>query len=169
MPKEFRIPHTSAIIRNIINEKNIYINGANIFMFDREMQMHPSVFSGNCLPGVGKYLFYIAKIFFRIEKNIYYFYLEKNLECISLSSNFYKNYHISLNLLNKYKISLLDLIDFKLEELEVLNRDIIKINKYKENIDIITDYFYAQKLFKEKPKYYSGPNNFHLASLMKKN
>ena len=141
MPKELRIPHTSAIIKNIINDKNIYINAARIFLFDREMKMYPSVFSGICLPGVGKYLYYIAKIIIKMEKIIYYFYLEKNLECISLSNNFYKNYHISLNLLNKYKISLLDLIDFKFEELELLNRDIIKINKYKENLDMITDIF----------------------------
>ena len=90
------------------------------------------------------------------------------MECISLSYNFYKNYHISLNLLNRYKISLLELIDFKFEDLEALNKDIIKINKYKKNMDLITDYFYAQKLFKEKSKDYLGQNTFHLAALMKK-
>ena len=169
LPKEFRIPHTCAIIRNVINEKNKYINNSDIFVFDREMQMYPANISGICTPGLGKYLYCIIKLSFKLNKNEYYFYLGKNLECISISYNFYQNYHISLNFLNKYKISLLEFIDYKFEDLEVLNKDIIKINKYKENLNMITDYFYSQKLFKEKSKYSSGQNNFHLVTLMKKN
>ena len=161
-PKELRIPHNCTIIRHIINEKNKLINNTLVFLFDKEMQMHPTFLSGICLPGLGKYLFCIMKSCFKNDKNEYYFYLGKNFECISLSYNFDINYHISLNLLNKYKINLLDLFDIKFEDLEILNKDIIKINKYKENLDMITDYFYAQKLFKEKSKYYSGQNNFHL-------
>ena len=168
LPKEFRIPHTCAIIRNVINEKNKYINNSDIFVFDREMQMYPANISGICTPGLGKYLYCIIKLSFKLNKNEYYFYLGKNLECISISYNFYQNYHISLNFLNKYKISLLEFIDYKFEDLEVLNKDIIKINKYKENLNMITDYFYSQKLFKEKSKYSSGQNNFHLVTLMKK-
>ena len=169
IPKELRIPHNSAMIRYLINEQNIYINNYNIFLFDREMQMYPSLFSGLSMPGMGKFLFCISKILCNNIENRYYFYLGKNLECISLSYNFYQNYHISLNLLNRYKISLLELIDFKFEDLEALNKDIIKINKYNQNLDLVTDYFYAQKLFKEKTKYYSGQNTFHLVTLMKKN
>ena len=168
IPKDFRIPHTCAIIRHIINEKNKHFNN-DIFLFDREMQMYPATLTGICSPGLGKYLYCIVKVIFKIYRDEYYFYLGKNLECISISYNFFKNYHISLNLLNKYKINLLELIDFKFEDLEKLNKDIIKINKYKENLNMITDYFYSQKLFKEKSKYYSGQNNFHLVTLMKKN
>ena len=131
--------------------------------------MYPANISGICTPGLGKYLYCIIKLSFKLNKNEYYFYLGKNLECISISYNFYQNYHISLNFLNKYKISLLEFIDYKFEDLEVLNKDIIKINKYKENLNMITDYFYSQKLFKEKSKYSSGQNNFHLVTLMKKN
>ena len=93
---------------------------------------------------------------------LFFFYLGKNFECLSISSNFYTNYHISLNILNKYKINPLELIDFKMEKLAELNTDIIKINKYKQNLDIKTDYFYAQKLFKEKSKYHLGQNKFQL-------
>ena len=168
MPKELRIPHNSAMIKHLINEQNIYINNNDIFLFDREMQMYPCLLYGISMPGLGKFLYCITKIFCHNIENKYYFYLGKNLECISLSYNFYKNYHISLNLLNRYKINLLELIDFKFEDLEVLNKDITKINKYKQNLDMITDYFYAQKLFKEKSKYYSGQNSFHLVTLMKK-
>ena len=133
------------------------------------MQMHPAFVSGICLPGIGKFLFCIMKSYFKNDKNEYYFYLGKNFECISLSYNFNLNYHISLNLLNNYKINLLDLIDIKYEDLKIFNNDIIKINKYKENLNMITDYFYAHKLFKENSKNYYGENNFHLVSLMKKN
>ena len=168
-PKELRIPHNCSIIRHIMNEKNKTINNKFIFLFDREMQMYPALFFGICIPGLGKYLFCIIKLCFKNDKNEYYFYLGKNFECISLSYNFYKNYNISLNLLNKYKINLLDLFDIKFEDLSELNKDIIKINKYKENLDMVTDYFYSQKLFKEKSKNYSGENNFHLVSIMKKN
>ena len=63
----------------------------------------------------------------------------------------------------------MELFDFKLEELEVLNNNIMRINKFKENIDTITDYFYAERLFKEKSKYNHSHNNFRLLTLMKKN
>ena len=88
IPKELRIPHNSAMIRYLINEQNIYINNYNIFLFDREMQMYPSLFSGLSMPGMGKFLFCISKILCNNIENRYYFYLGKNLECISLSYNF---------------------------------------------------------------------------------
>ena len=169
MPKEFKISHSLAIIKFLINEKNITINNFEHFIFDRDMQMYPATLSGICMPGLGKYLFCIVKIFLRTNKNEYYFYLDKNFDCISISHNFYSNYHISLNILNRYKISPLELIDFKIESLDDLNKDILKINKYKQNLDLKTDYFYAQKLFKEKSKFYSGQNNFQLVKIMKKN
>ena len=167
MPKDFRNPHKSAVIKHIINDKNRTFK-TDIFLFDKDMEMHPAAASGISMPGFGKYLFCIIKIVLSSKQNEYYFYLGKNLECISLSKNF-NNYHISLNYLNKYKINILKLIDFKLEDLEVLKKDIIKINKYKDNLDMITDYFYTQRLFKEKSKYNSNNNNFRLLSLMKKN
>ena len=167
MPKEVRIPHSCAIIRHIINDRNIYFNNNSIFFFDREMQMYPSTASGICLPGLGKYLFCIFKAGLKKEKNEYFFYLNKNFDCISLSYNFNKNYNISLNLLNKNRMNILELIDFKFEDLEELNKDIDKMNKYKKNMDILTDYFYSQKLFKGKSKYNSSQHTFNLVSHMK--
>ena len=168
MPKEFKIPHNCSVIRFLINEQNKIINNFEHFIFDRNMQMYPAVLSGMCLPGLEKYLICIVNLVITLVKNEYYFYLGKNFECLSISSNFYTNYHISLNILNKYKINPIELIDFKREDLEELYNDILKINNYKQNLEIKTDYFYAQKLFKEKSKYNSGQNNFKLVGLMKK-
>ena len=168
IPKEFKIPHNYSVIRFLINEQNRIINNFEHFIFDSDMQMYPATLSGVCMPGLGKYLFCIVKLALRTITNEYYFYLGKNFECLSISSNFYTNYNISLNVLHKYKINPLELIDFKMEDLGELNDDILKINNYKRNLEMKTDYFYAQKLFKEKSKYYSGQNNFHLVKLMKK-
>ena len=169
IPKEFKIPHNCSVIRFLINDQNKIINNFEHFIFDRNMQMYPAVLSGMCMPGLGKYLFCVVDLVLVVVKNEYYFYLGKNFECLSISSNFYTNYHISLNILHKYKINPLELIDFKIEDLGELNNDILKINNYKQNLEIKTDYFYAQKLFKEKSKYNSGQNNFTLMAHMKKN
>jgi len=169
IPKEFKIPHNCCVIRYLINEQNRIINNFEHFIFDSNMQMYPATLSGVCMPGLGRYLFCVVKLVLKSIKNEYYFYLGKNFECLSISSNFYTNYNISLNLLHKYKINPLELIDFKMEDLGELNNDILKINKYKQNLEMKTDYFYAQKLFKEKTKFHSGQNNFKLVKLMKKN
>ena len=168
IPKEFKIPHNCSVISFLINEQNRIINNFKHFIFDKDMQIYPATLSGVCMPGLGKYLFCIAKIILNSVKNEYYFYLGKNFECISISSNFDTNYNISLNLLHKYKINPLELIDFKMEDLGKLNNDILKINNYKRNLEMKTDCFYAQKLFKEKSKFHSGQNNFQLVKLMKK-
>ena len=168
IPKEFKIPHNCSVIRFLINEQNRIINNFEHFLFDRDMQMYPNTLSGICIPGLGKYLFCVSKSFISSNKNEYYFYLGKNFECLSISSNFYTNYNISLNLLHKYNINLLELFDIKLEDLGELNNDILKINNYKKNLQMKTDNFYAQKLFKEKSKFHSGQNNFLLVKLMKK-
>ena len=168
IPKEFKIPHNCCIIRFLINEQNRIINNFENFIFDSDMQMHPAILSGVCMPGLGRYLFCVVKLILKSIKNEYYFYLGKNFECLSISSNFYTNYYISLNILHKYKINPLELIDFKMEDLGELNNDILKINNYKQNLEMKTDYFYAQKLFKEKSKFHSGQNNFQLSKLMKK-
>ena len=168
IPKEFKIPHNCCVLRFLINEQNRIINNFEHFIFDSEMQMYPAILSGVCMPGLGKYLFCITKLVLKSIKNEYYFYLGKSFECLSISSNFYTNYNISLNLLNKYKINPLELIEFKMEDLGELNNDILKINNYKQNLEMKTDYFYAQKLFKEKSKFNSGQNNFKLVKLMKK-
>ena len=168
IPKEFKTIHNCCVIRFLINEQNKIINNFQHFIFDREMEMYPAILSGVCMPGLGKYLFCIIKLFLTPNKNEYYFYLGKNFECLSISSNFYTNYNISMKILHKYNINPLELIDFKMEDLGELNNDILKINKYKQNLEMNTDYFYAQKLFKEKSKFHSGQNNFKLAKLMKK-
>ena len=167
MPKELSHPHTLAVNRDLILDKNRYVN-TDSFLFDKDMQMHPMYADGVSITGLGKYFFCILRAILTDKENVFYFYLGKNFECISLSHNF-NNYHISLNFLNKYNINILELFDFKLEELEVLNNNIKRINKFKENIDTITDYFYAERLFKEKSKYSSNHQNFRLLSLMKKN
>ena len=167
MPKELSAPHTLAVNRDLILDKNRYVN-TDSFLFDKDMQMYPMYADGVSITGLGKYFFCILRAILTDKENVFYFYLGKNFECISLSHNF-NNYNISLNLLNKYKINILELFDFKLEELEVLNNNIMRINKFKENIDTITDYFYAERLFKEKSKYNHSHNNFRLLTLMKKN
>ena len=166
MPKELSHPHTLAVNRDLILDKNRYVN-TDSFLFDKDMQMHPMYADGVSITGLGKYFFCILRAILTDKENVFYFYLGKNFECISLSHNF-NNYHISLNFLNKYNINILKLFYFKLEELEVLNNNIKRINKFKENIDTITDYFYAERLFKEKSKYSSNHQNFRLSSLMKK-
>jgi hypothetical protein len=109
IPKEFKIQHNFAIIKFLINDKNKVINNFQHFLFDKNMQMYPSVFSGIGMPGLGKYLFCVGKINLKIFKNEYYFYLGKNFDCISISQNFYTNYHISLNTLNRNKINPIEL------------------------------------------------------------
>ena len=168
IPKEFKIPHNCSVIRFLINEQNRIINNFEHFLFDRDMQMYPNTLSGICIPGLGRYLFCVSKSFISSNKNEYYFYLGKNFECLSISSNFYTNYNISLNLLHKYNINPLELFGIKLEDLGELNKDILRINNYKKHLQMKTDYFYAQKLFKEKSKFHSGQNNFLLVKLMKK-
>ena len=60
------------------------------------------------------------------------------------------------------------MFNIKLEDLGELNNDILRINNYKKNLEMKTDNFYAQKLFKEKSKFHYGQNNFLLVKLMKK-
>ena len=166
MPKELSISHTLSIYRYLILNKNRYLN-TDFFLFDKDMQMHPMYGDGVSITGLGKNLFCILRVIRTYKENVYYFYLGKNFECFSLSHNF-NNYNISLNLLNKYKIHILELFDFKLEELKVLNKETNRFNKYKENMDAITDYFYVERLFREKSKYNYILNKFRLLKLMKK-
>ena len=167
LPKELSIPHTLAVNRDLILDKNRYVN-TDSFLFDKDMQMYPMYADGVSITGLGKNFFCILRSILTDKENVFYFYLGKNFDCISLSHNF-NNYNISLNILNKYKMNILELFDFKLEELEVLNPQVMRINKFKENTDTITDYFFAERLFKEKSKYNSNHNNFRLLTLMKKN
>ena len=130
--------------------------------------MHSMSADGVSITGLGKYYFCILRAIITEKENIFYFYLGKHFECISLSRNF-NNYHISLNLLNKYGINILDLFDFNLKDLEILNTKINRINKFKEDMDTITDYFHGEKLFNGKSKNNYSCNNFRLLTLMKKN
>ena len=167
MPKDFQVPHDHACIDYLINEKHRIFNNLESFFFDKDMHMHYCTFDGICMPGLGKYLICVLKFFFKENKYRYYFYLNKNLECLSLSGNFADNYNISLNIINKFKISLLELIDVKKEDLEFLKDDIEKINQYKALLELKTNTLYSNKLFKEKLKHHSGQNNFQFLKIIK--
>ena len=95
MPKELSIPHTLAVKRDLIIDKNRYINSES-FLFDKDMQMFSMSIDGASIIGLGKYFFCILRAIMTEKENVFYFYLDKNFECVSLSHNF-NNYQISLD------------------------------------------------------------------------
>ena len=169
LPKDIIIPHEHAVIRYLINQKHRVFNNLCVFIFDRDMHMHYFVNTGVCMPGLGKYLFCIINCYTHDNPNIYYIFLNKHFDWISISSNFLTKKKISLHILNKLKIKAKELFNLKDADFEKFKAHIDEIDDYNNYLEIKTDLFYAQKLFKEKSKYHSRQSIFQLSKIYKVN
>ena len=151
LPKSIASFHSTCVLRYLLVNQNRDFTDIGIFMFDKTLQMIESHFWGVCVPGISKNLIIVINLVMREDSPYFYFLFDKNYDIISLSTNFYNKYHLSLSLINKFNINILKLFEIPKEYLrEKFNLEFEHIKEHKYRLGITAEEYFTKRLFKDK-------------------
>ena len=151
LPKSIASCHSTCVLRYLLINQNRDFTDIGIFMFDKSLQMIESHFWGVCVPGISKNLIIVINLVMREDSPYYYFLFDKNFDIISLSTNFYNHYHLSLSLISKFNINILKLYEIPKEYLKKkLNEEYEHIKEHKYRLGITAEEYFTKRLFQDK-------------------
>ena len=131
-PRDFVIPHSNAINKFFILQKNCVMIDKPMFMFDEDKYLVDCIINGSIQYGMNKNIIIISTIMLD-ENNINNsFIMNKNCEFISINKNFEYNYYLTLPLIQELNMELKDI--FNITQFDIENRyniEFKKINKIK--------------------------------------
>ena len=170
LPKSIANCHSTCVLRFLIINQNRNFNDIQNFMFDKNLQMIESHFWGACVPGISKNLIIVINLVMREDTPYYYFLFDKDFEIISLSTNFYKNFFLSLSLISKYKINLLKLFEIPKEYLKkIFANEFEKMKEHKYRLGITAEEYFIKRIFKDASKNNNDIKKFGLLEYLNKN
>ena len=151
LPKSIASCHSTCVLRYLIINQSRNFTDIQNFMFDKSLQMIESHFEGVRVPGISKNLIIIINLVMREDTPYYYFLFDKNFDLISLSTNFYNHFSLSLSLISKFNINLLKLFEIPKEYLKnKFSEEYEHIKEYKYRLGIISEEYLLKRLFKDK-------------------
>jgi hypothetical protein len=151
LPKSIAGHHSTCVLRYLIINQSRNFSDIQNFMFDKSLQMIESHFEGVRVPGISKNLIIIINLVMREDTPYYYFLFDKNFDLISLSTNFFNHFSLSLSLISKFNINLLKLFEIPKEYLRnKFSEEYEKIKEYKYRLGIISEEYLLKRLFKDK-------------------
>ena len=167
LPKPIANCHSTCVLRYLLINQNRNFSDIGNFMFDRSLQMIESHFWGVCVPGISKNLIIVINLVMREDTPYYYFLFDKNFEIISISTNFYNHYYLSLSLVSKFGINLLKIFDVPREYLrKKFNDEYEAIKEHKYRLGITAEEYFTKRLFKDR---YNDIKKFGLLEYLNKN
>ena len=167
LPSYLNNAHNLTILKYLIAQQTMVFGGINNFMFDKNNLMFKSFLNGASLPGVKKNLLILCNIKISDEKKQMFFILDKKFDLVSMSYNLTTDYNLTNDLIQEFDIDFLKL--FSIQKHILLNKfqkKIDEINIIKKNNDLILDYHFIGKLFKN-PEKNSNKNNYRKQSNFK--
>ena len=154
MPNELLKPHNNMLMHYLITKQNRVYEGIKNKLFNKNGLLFNTIVNGAALLGLGKNLLVMinSKIIEKDEE--YEFYYSQNLDLISFSNNFSKDFFMDLELINKSNLNLLSLFGINQELIKKkLSEMKVQISEYKYYLEIITEEIYSKKLYKSSNKF----------------
>ena len=151
LPKSIANCHSTCVLRYLIINQNRNFTDIGNFMFDKSLQMIESHFWGACVPGISKNLIIVINLVMREDSPYYYFLFDKNFDIISISTNFFGHYSLSLSLISKFNINILKLFEIPKEYLRnKFKEEYEKLKEHKYRLGITAEEYFTKRLFKDK-------------------
>ena len=151
LPKSIANCHSTSVLRYLLINQNRNFTDIGNFMFDKSLQMIESHFWGISVPGISKNLIIVINLVMREDSPYYYFLFDKNFDIISISTNFFNHYSLSLSLISKFNINILKLFEIPKEYLRnKFTEEYEKIKEHKYRLGITAEEYFTKRLFKDK-------------------
>ena len=156
MPNDIAKAHNNLLMHYLIIKQNRVYEGIKNKFFNKKGLLYDGSMNGAALLGLGKNLLVIITTSLTAKENEYDLYYNQNLELISFSNNFGKDFFMDLDLIAKCNMNLLALFGINQELIKKKLSD-IKLNMidYKYFLEIMTEEIYSKKLYKSTNKYNS--------------
>ena len=157
--KELAEPHDNIVRHYFIIQQNNIFKDKFKFIFDNKGYMIDSQINSTLQIGIHKNILIIATIEINQKNKEIQFYLNKNLNIISINKNFQDNFYLSLALINEFKIELKEIFGIDINDIETnFKKYIKKIRKIREYKILDTKEYILKNLFKNK----NQNNNYHI-------
>ena len=151
LPKPIANCHSTCVLRFLLINQNRNFKDIGNFIFDKSLQMIESHFWGVCVPGISKNLIIVINLVMKEDSPYYYFLFDKNFDIISVSTNFFNHYSLSLSLISKFNINILKLFEIPKEYLRnKFKEEYEKIKEHKYRLGITAEEYFTKRLFKDK-------------------
>ena len=151
LPKSIANCHSTCVLRFLIINQYRNFNDITNFMFDKKLQMIESHFWGCCVPGISKNLIIVINLVMREDSPYYYFLFDKNFDIISLSTNFFNHFSLSLGLISRFNINILKMFEIPKEYLKKkFETEYENVKEHKYRLGITAEEYFIKRLFKDK-------------------
>jgi hypothetical protein len=151
LPKSIASYHSISVLRYLIINQNRNFNDIQNFMFDKKLQMIESHFEGVRVPGISKNLIIVINLVMREDSPYYYFLFDRSFDLISISTNFFNHFSLSMSLISKFNINLLKLFEIPKEYLRnKLSEEYENLKEYKYRLGISLKNIYLKGFLKIK-------------------
>ena len=170
--KELSISHENAVKYYFILSNNYVLKDKIKFIFDSKGYMIKSKMNSTLQIGINKNILIICILEIEQRNKQISFYLNKNLNIISINQNFRNKLHFTLPLISEFKIQLKDLFGIELNDIAKNFKKKIKIIKdIKEYKFIDTKEFILKNLFKSQNQnnHYKINNKYFIDEDIEKN
>ena len=145
------IPHNNAVNQYFMLKQNHIIKEKKIHIFNRQKYMIECIMNSTFQIGLNKNILVICVIQLNENNNEVFFFINKNLEIISISQTFYEKFNISLGLIDEFKIELKDLFDiYKHNINKKYKKEFEKVKEIKQYIQLDPKEYVLKNIFKAK-------------------
>ena len=157
--KDLDEPHNNIIKQFFILYQNNIFKDKHIYVFDSEGYMINSKINATLQIGINQNILIISTIEINQKSNEITFYLNNNLNIISINQNFKKNISLSLALIKEFNIELRELFGININDINnSFKKELTKIRNIKEYMVLDTKEYILKNLFKHQ----NQNNNFHI-------
>ena len=157
--KDLREPHNNAIKQYFILQQNNILKDAYKYIFDSKEYLIHSRINGTLQIGINQNILIILTIELNPNINKINFFLNKNLNIISINQNFHKNLSLSLALIKEFKIELPDLFGINVNDIDNNYKNEMKLIKNeREYITLDTNEYILKNIFNNP----SQNRNYHV-------
>ena len=159
--KDLAEPHAYNIKHYFILQQNYIFKDKFKFIFDNQGYMIESKINSTLQIGINKNILIIVTIEINPKSDEIQFYLNKNLNIISINKNFQDIFYLSLALIKEFKIELKELFGIDINDIDKsFKKDLQKIRKIREYKILDTKEYILKNLFKNK----NQNNNYYINS-----
>jgi hypothetical protein len=148
MLKDLNEPHTNMIKHFFILYQNNILKDKYKYIFDSQEYMIDSKINSTLHIGINKNILIMAMIELDTKNEEISFFLNKNLNIISINQNFHKQLSLSLALIKEFNLELKELFGIDSNDIDKnYKNEMIKIKKIREYIILDTKEYILKNIF----------------------
>ena len=157
--KELVEPHNNIMKEFFILQQNNIAKDNYKYIFNSQEYMIDAKINSTLQIGINQNILTIVTIEINPKSNEISFYLNKNLNIISINQNFQKNLCFSLALIKEFKMEIKDLFGIDINDIDKrYKKEIKKVKNIKEYMLLDTKEYILKNLFKHQ----NQNNKFHI-------